>query len=460
MQPRWRKHAGNPRLVLLFILLISGISLASGATATQQGVNNDRNNDLRDFDKFLDDHPSILPDLKRDPLLMTDPDYLDKHPDLKEFLAAHAGFQETVASQLKDRHCDKPAPAIFDQVSPAVVFIYATSINPYQVADRVEHVVGSGFIFDGSGLILTNSHVAFGRQSLEVTLDDGTSVAAQLVGADPIFDIAVLRIAKPAQGALPAAKLGDSNRVRVGEDALAIGNPLGLEQTLTRGSVSAINRVLPPTFFAFQEPLIQIDTPINPGNSGGPLLNSCGEVIGITTAVVPDAQSIGFAIPINLAKSVIPTLLSQGHLVRPWLGFHGQFIDHGLRELLRIPLARGFLIEVVEPGSPAQQANLRGGGLELNVSGREFLIGGDIITKLNGTRLTSADKVIEALRAVKVGAMVSMTVFREGRYLDVKYTLPERPLLPGDIPAQGAVAPLSGRGVKATPANRPAQPRY
>jgi S1-C subfamily serine protease len=453
MRRGWKTHIRQTALVILFISSVSGTSPWGRAATPQQQVGIDRNSDLKDFDKFLDAHPDILPDLKRDPTLIIDPNYLAAHPDLKRFLTAHPGFEGAVTSELKDRHCDQTAPAVFDQVSPAVVFIYATSINPYQMADRVEHVVGSGFIFNASGLILTNSHVVFGRQSLVVTLDNGTSVPAQLVGADPIFDIAVLRISKPANGALPVAQLGDSNRVRVGEDALAIGNPLGLEQTLTRGTVSAIDRLLPPTFFAFREPLIQIDTPINPGNSGGPLLNSCGEVIGITTAVVPDAQSIGFAIPINLAKSVIPALLAQGRVIRPWLGFQGQFIDNAVHDLLRIPLARGFLIEVVEPGSPADQAKLRGGGLELNIAGRDLLIGGDIITRLNGTRLSSADKVIDALRAVEVGASLSMTLFREGKYLDVKYTLPERPLLPGDIPGKGAVTPATGRG--ATSFKRP-----
>ncbi|PYT04710.1 MAG: hypothetical protein DMF60_14415 [Acidobacteria bacterium] len=456
-------------LIYFVVVVLCGLSWSGNLTAAatpQQQLSNDRSGDLKDFDKFLDDHPAIVPDLKRDPALLNDHDYLAGHPDLMQFLTTHPGFSKAVASELRDRHCDKTTPAIFDQVSPAVVFIYATSINPYQVADRVEHVVGSGFIFDASGLILTNSHVAFGRQSLEVTLDDGTSVPAQLVGADPILDIAILRIRKQTQEALPAVQLGDSNRVRVGEDAFAIGNPFGLAQTLTRGTVSATNRVLPPTFFAFQEPLIQIDTPINPGNSGGPLLNRCGEVVGITTAVVPGAQNIGFAIPINLAKSVIPALIAHGHVIRPWLGFHGQFIDHEVHELLRIPLARGFLIEVVEPGSPAEQAKLRGGGLELNIAGRDFLIGGDIITSLNGTRLTSANKVVEALRAVEVGSSLCMTVFREGKYVSVNYTLPERPLLPGDLPGQGAaVAPLAGRGLKRTspccaaPANPVMQPR-
>lgn len=446
----WSRQLCLLGLVVLFLLFYAPGSSTANAAARQQQANDDHDGELKDFGKFLDDHPAMVPDLKKDHSLIADPDYLAEHPELKQFLESHPGFQEAVSAKFKDQHCDKAATTIFDQVSPAVVFIYATSINPYRVADRVEHFVGSGFIFDASGLILTNSHVAFGRQSIVVTLDNGASVPAQLVGADPILDIAVLRIPKPAAIALPSAELGDSDRTRVGDEALAIGNPLGLDQTLTRGTVSAINRILPPTFLAFQEPLIQIDTPINPGNSGGPLLNRCGEVVGITTAMIPNAQNIGFAIPINLAKAVIPSLLAQGHVIRPWLGFHGQFIDSSLQEVLRAPLKVGFLIEVVEPGSPAEQAKLRGGGLELNIAGRDFLIGGDIITNLNDTPLTSPDKVIEALQAAEVGAIVSMTVFREGKYLDVNYTLPERPLLPGDIPDQGVVAPLAGKDLNGT----------
>jgi S1-C subfamily serine protease len=341
--------------------------------------------------------------------------------------------------------CSTPIPKVFDRVSPAVVYIYATSINPYRVSDRVEHIVGSGFIIDSSGLILTNSHVAFGRQMLIVTLDDGTSLPAQLVGADPIFDIAVLRIARPESGALPLAKLGDSDGVHVGEEALAIGNPLGLDQTLTRGIVSAINRILPANAFSLQEPLIQVDVPINPGNSGGPLLNRCGEVIGITTAIIPDAQNIGFAVPINLAKAVIPSLIAQGHLTRPWLGIHGQFVDNDLQRLLSVPLEVGFLVEVVEPGSPAETVGLRGGALEFTIATRDILIGGDIITRVNGNALNSPDAILQVLQNLKVGSTVQMTVFREGKYLDMSYVLPERPILPGDIPSEGAAVPLAGK---------------
>ena len=347
----------------------------------------------------------------------------------------------TAAAQHSGTDCAEPMPEIFTRVSPAVVSIAATSINPYRLSDRVRHVVGSGFFFDASGLILTNAHVVFDRQSIRVTLDDGTSVPAQVVGADPILDVAVLRIPQPSGGTLPTIPLADSDRVRVGEEVAAIGNPLGLDQTLTRGIVSAINRILPETPLSLLEPLIQTDTPINPGNSGGPLLNRCGEVIGITTAVISDAQNISFAIPINLAKGILPALLEHGRVARPWIGFHGQLVGESLRDLLRIPLAEGLLIEVIEPGSPADRAGLRGGQLEIAIAGREFLFGGDIITTMNGARLDAPERLIAAMRALKVGDTLHLTVFRQGEYSEVEYVLPERPLLPGDVPGQSSLAP-------------------
>jgi S1-C subfamily serine protease len=341
-----------------------------------------------------------------------------------------------------DNSCDKQLPLIFEKVSPSVVFISALSINPYRPNDRVEHVLGSGFIIDPSGLIVTNSHVAFGRQLIVVTLDDGSTVPAQLVGADPLFDIAVLKIPKPERETLAPVVLGDSDRLRVGEDVVAIGNPMGLDQSLTRGVVSAINRILPETFFSLEEPLIQMDTPINPGNSGGPLVNRCGEVVGITTSVIPDAQNIGFSIPINIAKEMIPGLMKDGRIVRPWLGFHGQFIESGLKEFIRLPLVEGFLVEVVEPESPADKADLHGGQLELSIGGRDFLIGGDIITRINGASVSPPEKMVEILKGLKVGSTVNLMVFRQGKYVDVKYALPERPLLPGDVSDRQLALPV------------------
>ncbi|PYO56815.1 MAG: serine protease [Candidatus Rokuibacteriota bacterium] len=363
-------------------------------------------------------------------------------PLLLSILLAGAGAAGIArAESPRAASCAETLPDIFDRVSPAVVSISATSINPYRLSERVSHIAGSGVLIDASGLILTNAHVAFGRQSITVTLDNGTRLLATLVGADPIFDLAVLRIPKPSGPALPTVALGDSDRTRVGEEVVAIGNPLGLDQTLTRGIVSGMNRVLPETPFSLLEPLIQTDAPINPGNSGGPLLNRCGEVIGINTAVIADAQNIGFAVPSNLVKTTLAALLSHGRVVRPWVGFHGQLVGSELKELLKAPLVDGLLVEVIEPGSPAETAGLQGGRLELELEGRAYLLGGDIITTLNGRALDSLEALTEAMRALRVGADLTLRVFREGSYREVRYTLPERPLLPGDVPGD---RPLAG----------------
>jgi serine protease Do len=337
--------------------------------------------------------------------------------------------------------CNEPLPELFERVSPSVVMITGQSINPYRLQDRVNRVLGSGFVIDSKGLILTNSHVVFGLQSLVVTLDDGAIVPARVVGADPIFDVAVIEIAKPKQGTLPVAHLGNSDRLRPGEDVIAIGNPLGLDQTITRGIVSGINRILPETPLSLSEPLIQTDTPINPGSSGGPLLNRCGEVIGINTAILPNAQNIGFAVPINLAKSILPGLLKDGRVIRPWIGFHGQLIGLELRKLLQMPLVDGLLVEAVEPGSPAESAGLRGGHIELSIGGSSLLLGGDIVVNLNGTAMSQPDHLAAAMRAIKVGSTLKLRLFRDGGYREVEYKLPERPLLPGDLPDGGTVMP-------------------
>ena len=352
---------------------------------------------------------------------------------LAVLLACAATQNDAHAQAGREATCSESLPDMFDRVSPAVVSISAMSINPFRLSERVSHVVGSGVLIDTSGLILTNAHVAYGRQSITVTLDDGSRLAARMIGADPIFDLALLRVTPPASGRLPTLALGDSDRVRVGDEVAAIGNPIGFDQTLTRGIVSGMNRILPETPFSLLEPLIQTDAPINPGNSGGPLLNRCGEVIGINTAMIADAQSIGFAVPANLAKATISALLSQGRVIRPWVGFHGQLVSSELKRLVTLPLVDGLLVEAVEPGSPAEKAGIQGGQLELELVGRAFLLGGDIITSINGRAVDSMETLADVMRGLVVGGHLRLVVVRDGARRDVDYALPERPLLPSDV---------------------------
>ena len=351
--------------------------------------------------------------------------------------------------------CQEDLPSLYVRVSPAVVSITATSINPYRLAERVSRSAGSGFLIDGRGVLLTNAHVVFERQSIVVTLDDGTRLPARLIGADPIFDVAVVQIPPLGDGPLPTVKLADSDRVRVGQEVVAIGNPLGLEQTLTRGVVSAVNRILPETPFSLLEPLIQTDAPINPGNSGGPLLDRCGEVIGITTAIMPDAQNLGFAVPSNVVKAILPSLVANGRVIRPWIGFHGQLVGPDLQKLLRPPMVEGLLVEVVEPGSPAATAGVRGGSLEVVVDGRSLLLGGDIVTEVNGIKVTAVEELARAMRALTVGSRVRLSLFRGGSTQTVEYTLPERPLLPSDVMGSRSAW---GVGAPVTPDGRPRRP--
>ena len=329
-------------------------------------------------------------------------------------------------------NCAKSIPELFKQVSPSVVFISTGSIDPFKVINRVRSAIGSGFIFSKDGLILTNSHVVFGQQLLIVTLDDGKKVEAQIVGLDPILDLAVLRIPIPPEG-LPIVTFGDSDAIQIGEEVLVIGNPLGLEQTITRGIVSGVNRILPSSPLGVNVPLIQTDAAINLGNSGGPLINLCGEVIGINAATIIGAQSIGFAVPINIAKEVIPQLVEKGRVIRPWIGVHGKPIKKEALAIINVPLADGFLVEAVEPGSPADRAGIRGGMLPITIMGRELLLGGDVITEMNGQSLDDPEKLRKLVHSLKAGDKVSLILFRDMKTRSIELQLPERPILPGDL---------------------------
>jgi S1-C subfamily serine protease len=327
-----------------------------------------------------------------------------------------------------------------------VVSLSSIVIDPLKTAERLDVTTGAGFIISADGLVLTNAHVVFRRQAITATLDDGRTAPAKLLGADPILDLAVLRLLSPDEvSEFPSLSLGNSDAIRVGEDVIAIGNPLGLDQTLTHGVVSGIGQLIAEPPLGLPVALLQTDAAINPGNSGGPILNRCGEVIGITTAALTEAENIAFAVPINTAKRILPQLIQQGRVIRPWFGVVGKMVDQELRDIVNLPLVAGFLVEAVEPGSPAEQAGLQGGSLLIAIAGEEFLFGGDIITMVNGLSASDPEKFFQLAHTLKVGDTVRLALWHDGKTRQVEFRLPERPLLPGDIPSEGARRLLRSR---------------
>lgn len=357
--------------------------------------------------------------------------------------------------------CPASIPELYASVSPAVVSVSATSIDPKNPVERLSRRAGSGVIVDAGGLVVTNSHVVFGSNAITVRLDGGPVLPARIVGLDPIVDIALLRIPRPDAGTLPAATLGGSENLRVGDEVFAIGNPFGLEQTLTRGVVSAVNRILPGASWSLREPLVQTDAAINQGNSGGPLVDRCGTVVGINTAILLDAQGIGFAIPISIVKAVLPELVEKGRVIRPWLGVQGQLVPPVVRDLLRIPPADGLLVEVVEPESPAARAGIRGGDLDVTVGGTPILIGGDFIIELNGASMGDPGELFGAIGALKVGDTARMTLLRGAERFVVEMPVLERPLFPQDVSLMRTATPAAARtGSGPAAAASPTQVRF
>jgi S1-C subfamily serine protease len=312
---------------------------------------------------------------------------------------------------------------VYARVSPAVVCITAPQ--------RFGECIGSGFVIDQQGHIVTNNHVAQAANELLVTLADEHTVPAEVVGTDPGSDLAVLKIDVPADQ-LTVAELGDSATLQVGQRAIAIGNPFGLERTITTGVISSLGRTLSRTDSNFQiAEVIQTDAAINPGNSGGPLLDSHGKVIGVNTAIASTSgtnSGVGFAIPVDIVKQVVPDLIASGSYQHPWLGVTGQTISPELVDAAKLPVDTGVLVFGVEPGSPAEKAGVRGGDQPIMVSGVQMAIGGDIIIAIDGVTVKRFDDVVNYLASqTKVGDTVTLTIIRDGKQMTVDVTLEERP---------------------------------
>ena len=330
---------------------------------------------------------------------------------------------------------------LFRDTQQSVVQVSGTATNNNNMLSGV--TLGSGFVYDTSGHIVTNYHVVAGDDDISITFIDGTVYRARVVGTDQYSDLAVLRV----QDDVPTDKLkplplGNSSSLRVGQEVIAIGNPFGLSGSMTEGIVSGLNRLIP----VYQDPLsnvaapafsipdvIQTDAAINPGNSGGPLLDMEGEVIGINSAIFSTTggfAGIGFAIPSDTIAQVVPSLIATGSYQHPWLGVSGIDMTPEIAEAIGLGEPRGFLVIEAAPGGPADSAGVQGGDTPAQLDGREITLGGDVILAINDKDIRKIDDVLGYLQqATKVGETVTLTVWRDGQIIQIDVTLGPRPNL-------------------------------
>ncbi|MGH9999226.1 MAG: S1C family serine protease [Nitrosopumilaceae archaeon] len=292
--------------------------------------------------------------------------------------------------------------------------------------------LGSGFVYDVGGHIITNNHVVEDSQKTTVTFLDGTSYNAKVIGTDPYTDLAVIKVdVNPSL--LHPLPLGDSSNLRVGDQVAAIGNPFGLSGSMTAGIVSQLGRLLStPGTASFSIPdVIQTDAAVNPGNSGGPLLNMKGQVIGINTAIqsgTGEFAGIGFAVPSNTVSKIVPILIKEGKYKHPWLGISGVDIDPDLANVLGLQDTRGLLVVSVVKNSPAEKAGLHGSTETKEIDGIKYQIGGDVILSVDHKDVRKIDDILIHLqREKKVGDTIDLQILREGRVTNFELTLEERP---------------------------------
>lgn len=316
---------------------------------------------------------------------------------------------------------------IFERSEFGVVSISVTKSSELGGASGV----GSGFVFDKKGHIITNNHVVENAKKISVTFVDGISYSAQLVGTDPYADIAVIKLDVSSEKLYPLP-IGDSSKLQVGEQISAIGNPFGLSGSMTSGIVSQLGRLLPiqGTFFSIPD-VIQTDTAINPGNSGGPLLNMNAEVVGINTAIYSSDGSfsgVGFSIPSNVVLKIVPSLITEGEFQHPWVGISSANISTDLAELLKLDHAKGVLIMTVVKDSPADKAGLRGSSETATLDEIEYTVGGDIILSVDGKEIRQIDDLLIHLQREKnVGDTINLEILRDGKTIDIVLTLEKRP---------------------------------
>jgi S1-C subfamily serine protease len=349
---------------------------------------------------------------------------------------AAAPLQSVAPARAMDRGLS--VNEIYRRASSGVVQITSTtaprtSVDPFfglQTEQPAQQALGSGFVIDKSGHIVTNFHVVDGAEQIEVSFSNQDTYKAEVVGTDPSTDLAVLQIDVSSRALSPLA-LADSDDVEVGDPVVAIGNPFGLDRTVTAGIVSALQRnVTAPNGQAIDH-VIQTDAPINQGNSGGPLLNADGEVIGVNSAISsPNGGGnvgIGFAVPSNTVKNVAAQVIRSGHVERSYLGIYARAIDDELAQLFNLPVDAGLLVERVAPNSPAAQAGVKGGEMSATVSGTDYTLGGDVIVAAGGKRVTDLGELRDALERHQPGDELEIELYRGSDQQTVTVKLGRQP---------------------------------
>ncbi|MDQ3893146.1 MAG: trypsin-like peptidase domain-containing protein [Actinomycetota bacterium] len=331
--------------------------------------------------------------------------------------------------------------AIYRRTSGGVVQITSESVVPGAVdpffpfaepQPQLRRALGSGFVIDKQGHILTNYHVVQNARSVRVSFSNRDNVKAEIVGVDPSTDVAVLKVDMDPQ-ALDPLPLGNSDAARVGDPVVAIGNPFGLQRSVTAGIVSALQRQIGSPAGRSIDHVIQTDAPINSGNSGGPLLNDRGQVIGVNTAILTGNQfdrgnvGIGFAVPINTAKQIARELIAKGKVERAFLGVSVLPIGKQLSKLIRLPVDHGLLVQRVTDGSAADDAGIRGGTTTVVIAGQTYRLGGDIITKVDGKNVNSFDDLSDVIAAKKPGDEIDLELYRNGKKRSLTVKLGRQP---------------------------------
>ena len=316
---------------------------------------------------------------------------------------------------------------IFEKTEASVVQVNVRSADGRIMPGNM----GSGFVYSDDGYIITNNHVIDNAEKVTITFLDGESYIAQIIGTDSDLDLAVLKV-QTGSTYLQSIPIGDSSKLKVGQEIAAIGNPFGLSGSMTSGIISQMGRLLPQDSGYSIPDVIQTDAAINPGNSGGPLLNMKGEVVGINTAIqsaTGEFTGVGFAVPSNTVKKDIPVLIEKGIFHHPWMGISGSDVDPDLAKVRELNSSKGFLIATVVEGSPAEYAGLQGVTITKEIDGREYPLDGDIILKIDDVVVRKISDILVYLQREKsIGDEMIMTINRDGILIEKVLVLGERPL--------------------------------